>query len=196
MMPGGMTPRGTMPGGMMPGGLSPGGGMPGLRGPGGMLPGGGQTPGGGTSPSPSGYGGSPGGSGGYGDTSGGYGGGQSGGQRGFEVILTASGVPNDGGQVRWPLGIRFLDSAEDQALRQQTEALFQVAAIHTQLGQLNPRLTWELKRAVNDLRSRLQERNDRRPLPWADYQEAQRFLNRLAKAPELLAQVLPTPSGS
>ena len=92
--------------------------------------------------------------------------------------------------------IRFLDSAEDQALRQQTEALFQVAAIHTQLGQLNPRLTWELKRAVNDLRSRLQERNDRRPLPWADYQEAQRFLNRLAKAPELLAQVLPTPSGS
>jgi hypothetical protein len=197
------------------GGMMPGGGMPGSRGSGGMMSGGGQMPGGtrmpagSATPSTYGYGRSAGGYGGYGDASGGYSGGgaemtttrqgsgtsQSPGRSGSAVILTASGVPNDGGQVRWPLGLRLLGSEEAEALRQQTEALFQVAARQAQRGQSNPRLTRELTQAVNDLRGLLRQNNDRSPLPWGAYQDAERFLNRLKKAPELLEQALTAPAG-
>jgi hypothetical protein len=96
--------------------------------------------------------------------------------------------------VRWPLGLRLLGSDEAGALRQQTEALFRVAAARAQFGQVNPRLTRELTRAVSDLRGRLRAEDGRSPLPGAACQEAERFLDRLAKAPGLLEQALTGPA--
>jgi hypothetical protein len=103
-------------------------------------------------------------------------------------------VPNDGGQLRWPLGLRLLGSEEDGALRQQTEALFRVAAAQAQLGRVNPRLTRELTGAVSELRGRLRAEDGRRPLPGAAGREAERFLDRLARAPGLLEQALTGPA--
>src|SRR5262249_27653438 len=117
------------------------------------------------------------------------------GRGGLEAILTASGVPNDGGRVTWPLGLCLLGSEEDEALRQQAEALFEVAARQAQLGQVNPRLTRELTQAVSDLQARLRQNNDRNPLPRGVFDEAERFLNRLKKAPEVLDLALTTPPG-
>ena len=111
------------------------------------------------------------------------------------MILAASGVPNDRGKVTWPLGLRLLDSEEAAALRQQAEALFQVAAMQARLGQINSRLTQELVQAVNELQGQFRVKNNRSPLPRGVSDEAERFLNRLKKAPELLEQALATPQG-
>lgn len=159
-------------------------------------------------PAGAGYGGAP----GYGGAQGGYGSGQSNatgaspgqppsqpsGPSDIEVFLTASGVPNDGGRLKWPFALKIMGAPDDEEMRRRTEALFRVAAMQSQAGQVNPRLTQELTRSVQALRARLRAENDRSVMQPAVLEEAQRFLDRLEHAPELLANTLtvPAPGGT
>jgi plastocyanin len=116
-------------------------------------------------------------------------------ERGPERILAASGVPTEGSRVKWPLGLRLLGSPEAEALKQQAEALFLVAAAQAQLGQVNPGLTRELTRAVQELQDQFREQNRRNPMPHGVSEDTERALTKLKRAPELLEQALTTPAG-
>jgi plastocyanin len=108
-------------------------------------------------------------------------------------VLAASGVPTDGSGLDWPLGLRILAASETDALRAQIDALFQVAALQAAFGQVNPDLLQEASHAVNRLRFLLlKDKEDRFGMPLAVYEESERFLNKLKKAPRtLLAAQLP-----
>jgi plastocyanin len=147
---------------------------------------GGNPPGPGT---PSGPGSTPGGSGG--DATAGKSAGPD-----LDVFLTAAGVPNDGGKLRWPTALRVPGQQEVDDLRRRVESLFQVEAAQARAGRVNPRLTEELTRVVRDLRGRLRAEHERMPMPPASYEEAVRFLDRLEKAASLMENALAIPAGS
>src|SRR5439155_23989265 len=65
-----------------------------------------------------------------------------------ELMLTAIGVPNDQGQVSWPLGFRILRDKESTEVKKQLEGLVQIAAIQGVNGQSNPRLLKEGSRVA------------------------------------------------
>jgi hypothetical protein len=105
--------------------------------------------------------------------------------RAVEVILKASGVPNQKGQVTWPLGLRLL--RVDEQL-QQIEAQLRLAAEQVTAGGANPQLLHELRRNVKALRQVvLADKAERFSLPLAVYEDAERFLDKLTRAPEILA---------
>jgi hypothetical protein len=95
----------------------------------------------------------------------------------LELMLTAIGVPNDQGQVSWPLGFRLLRDKESTEVKKQLEGLVQVAAIQGVNGQSNPRLLKEGSRVAEELRALLYKEEGTMPL--AVYQESARFLARL-----------------
>jgi hypothetical protein len=146
---------------------------------------------------------------GYGGSTGGYGNestrmpvypqgqaiGQQPGLNAVEKILTASGVPNDGGRLQWPLGLRLLGSPDSDRLRRKAEALFQVAAIQGQSGQINPRFTQEIVQTVEELRRQFQVVNDRITLARTTSEEAELFLNRLKTGSQVLEQTMTVGSG-
>jgi hypothetical protein len=106
-------------------------------------------------------------------------------------VLTASGVPNDQGRLRWPLGLEILGGSltghEVNELRAQLSALFQEAAEQAAKGAADPKLLQEITRTVNRLRDLLtRDRRERGRLPGAVYDEAERFLNRLRHAEAVL----------
>jgi hypothetical protein len=107
-------------------------------------------------------------------------------------VLTASGVANDNGRLRWPLGLQILGGPEsahqaDERLRVQLGALFQEAAEQAAKGPADPKLLQEINRAVARLRDLLtQDQEERGRLPRAVYDEAQRFLKQLESAEAVL----------
>jgi hypothetical protein len=110
-------------------------------------------------------------------------------ERALEVILTASGVPNEHGQVTWPLGIRLL-RADSQV--QQLQAQLRLAAEQATAGGANPLLLDEIRLNVEDLRQLLLADKARRSSPsLAVYNEAEDFLQLLKKAPKILAASAP-----
>jgi hypothetical protein len=126
-----------------------------------------------------------GGQGGYG-TGGSTGGGA---RRALEVILKASGVPNDHGQVAWPLGFHLLRA---DAQTQQLEAQLQLAAEQVTAGGANPQLLDEIRLNVEELHQFLLADKERRfSLPLAVYEDAEDFLQKLKKAPKILAASTP-----
>jgi hypothetical protein len=139
-------------------------------------------------------------SGGYGDQgkSGSTGGGDAAGAsassgggsaRALEVILKAGGVPNDRGQVAWPLGLRLL-RADGQL--QQLEAQLQLAAEQVTAGGANPQLLDEIRRNVEALRQLLLADRERRfSMTLAVYEDAERFLQKLQRTPRILAGSAP-----
>jgi hypothetical protein len=138
----------------------------------------------------------PGGEGGYGK-GGSTGGGDSpspaassaGSSRAVEVILKASGVPNRNGRVDWPLGLRLLRVDEQ---RQQLEAQLHLAAEQVTGGGVNPQLLDEIRASVEDLRQLLlADKEQRFSMPLATYEEAERFLGKLKKTPQILAASAP-----
>ena len=129
----------------------------------------------------------------YGDDSYGYGGysgttsGTSVGGSSIGRVLTAAGVPNDGGRLRWPLGLRVVGGQEAGELREQIEALFQYGAEQTQAGPVSPHLVQELARSVGALRQLLRrDREERFSLALTTYEDAERFLGKLDHARKLL----------
>jgi plastocyanin len=111
-------------------------------------------------------------------------------------VLKASGVPNDNGQPRWPLGLCILAAPGADELREQLDALFQVAAIQTLGGPVNPQLAQEMDRAVKKFRRMLlKDKVERFGMTRAVYEESERFLDKLERAEQILTGGLATPAG-
>jgi hypothetical protein len=105
--------------------------------------------------------------------------------RALEVILRASGVPNQNGRVDWPVGLRLL---RDDSLRHQLEAQLQLAVEQVTAGGANPQLLDEIRRNVEALRRHLRADRARRfSMPLAAYEDAERFLQKLMRTPQILA---------
>jgi hypothetical protein len=102
-------------------------------------------------------------------------------------VLTAAGVPNDGGRLEWPVGLRVVGGPAGDELRQQIADLLQQGAGQTQAGSAKPQTAQELARSVQALRKLLlRDRDERFSLALTTYQEAERFLDRLDRAGKLL----------
>jgi plastocyanin len=111
-------------------------------------------------------------------------------------VLTASGVPNDGGRLRWPGGLAAVGGPAGEELRSQIDALLQEGAPQAQAGPANPHLAKELGRSVDALRDLLRrDREERFSLTQASYEDAERFLGKLDHAKKLLAAGLGSPGG-
>ncbi len=114
----------------------------------------------------------------------------------FSSLLTASGVPNENGQLRWPLGLRILAAQETDALREQVNVLFHEAASQAAGGSVNAHLIQELDHAVNRLRTLLlKDKTERLGMPLAVYNESERFLNQLEHGAQVLKAGLGAPGG-
>jgi len=101
--------------------------------------------------------------------------------------LTASGVPNNNGQLRWPLGLTILAAPGADELSAQIGALFEEATRQAAAGPVNPALTDETRQAVQKLRRLLlKEKAERFGMPLTVYQESELFLNKLERAGRLL----------
>jgi hypothetical protein len=109
--------------------------------------------------------------------------------RALEVILKASGVPNQNGKVAWPLAFRLLRA---DSRTEQLEAQLQLAGEQVIAGGANPELLDELRLNIEDLRQFLLADKERRfSLPLASYEDAERFLQKLKKTPKILAVSAP-----
>jgi len=112
-------------------------------------------------------------------------------------LLTASGVPNDNGQLRWPIGLVILAAPGADELGGQIEALFEESARQAASGPVNPVLAEEARHAVQKLRRLLlKDKSERFLMPLTVYQESERFLNKLDHAEQLLRAGLGGPQGS
>jgi hypothetical protein len=111
-------------------------------------------------------------------------------------LLTAVGVPNEGGRLSWPTGLRVLAAPEMEELRTQTEALFRAAAAQAAAGPVSPRTDEELARSVERLRRLLQKDKDEKfALSAAIYEESERFLAKLKRAEATLKEGVGSPGG-
>jgi hypothetical protein len=111
-------------------------------------------------------------------------------------LLTASGVPNDKGQLRWPLGLAILAAPGADDLCEQIDALLEEMAIEAAGGPVSAALAEEAHQAVMKLRRLLlKEKAERFGMPWAVYQESERFLNKLDRAQQFLGTGRATPGG-
>ena len=109
------------------------------------------------------------------------------GEKSTSSLLTASGVPNDKGQLRWPIGLAILAAPGADELCEQIDGLFEELARQAVGGAGNPALAEEVPPAVKDLRRLLlKEKAERFGMPLAVYQESERFLNKLDRAEQLL----------
>ena len=108
-------------------------------------------------------------------------------EKSWSSLLTASGLPNDNGRLRWPLGLRILAAAETDELREQIDALFQEAAGQTAGGSVSSALFQEIQKAVRKFRTLLlKDKAERLGMPLAVYSESEHFLNRLERAAQSL----------
>jgi len=113
----------------------------------------------------------------------------------LSLVLTAAGIPNNGGRFQWPLGLRLVGGTDGDELRQQIEALFQYGAEQTRTGPVSPHLRQEVARSVGALRKiLLRDRDERFSLALTSYEECDRFLAKLDHARKLL-EPDPEPSG-
>jgi hypothetical protein len=96
-------------------------------------------------------------------------------------LLTAAGVPNDRGQIRWPLALKALPPGpETLELRRQLEAHLQVLATELLAGKSDPRLVREANDVVDKLQARLVDRGYL--LASGTYEDGVQFLKKLHKA--------------
>lgn len=108
-------------------------------------------------------------------------------ERSFGRLLTAGGVPNDDGRIRWPIGLRILAGARSKELRDQIDALFQVAAAEIATGTVNPNVSNELTRKLDELhRLLLKDKEERFRMASRTYDQAERFLVKLSAAEKVL----------
>ena len=107
--------------------------------------------------------------------------------KGLSRVLTAAGVPNDGGRLQWPVGLRVVGGPAGDELRRQIDSLLQYGAGQTQAGPVSANLTQELARSVETLRELLRrDREERFSLALTAYDEAERFLVKLDHARKML----------
>jgi hypothetical protein len=107
-------------------------------------------------------------------------------EKNMSRLLAVSGVSNDKGQLRWPVGLTILAAPGADELSKQIDALFDEAAKQAADGSVNPALAEEVRQAVKKLRGLLlKEKAERFGMPLAVYQESERFLNKLDRAEQL-----------
>jgi hypothetical protein len=112
------------------------------------------------------------------------------------ILLTATGVPNDNGQIRWPIGIAILAAPGADNLCDQIEALFQETVRQAAGGLVSPLLAEEARKAVKSLRTLLlKDKDERLGMPLAVYHESERFLDKLDRSLQLLREGMVTPGG-
>jgi len=117
-------------------------------------------------------------------------------QRAISRLLRAAGVPNEGGQVLWPVALHVLPNPHTAELCQQIDALLQEMAIQSASGSVSPRFNEELASAVDSLRKLLlRDREERFSLPATTYDQADQFLARIKHASHLLSEAQPTQGG-
>jgi hypothetical protein len=108
-------------------------------------------------------------------------------EKGVATVLAASGIPMDEGRPVWPLALRILPGPEAQALRGQIDSLLEVAAARAARGEPNTATVEELGKATQHLRKLLlRHREERGGFASRSYEEAGRFLDKLAGAQKLL----------
>jgi hypothetical protein len=118
------------------------------------------------------------------------------GEKSTRSLLTASGVPNDKGQLRWPIGLAILAAPGADELCEQIDGPFAEAARQAAGGPVNAALAEEMRQAVNKLRRLLlKEKAERFGMPLAVYQESERFLDKLDRAEQRLQTGMGTPAG-
>jgi hypothetical protein len=106
------------------------------------------------------------------------------------TLLRAIGVPTRDGQLRWPLALRVLASpaTEERELREQLDALFEVLATHAAYGEVSPALLEEMGQAVKQFRKLVfRDRPERIIFTRAQWNEAERFLDKLEHARQVLS---------
>jgi plastocyanin len=104
-------------------------------------------------------------------------------------VLTALGLRNEGGHLRWPLPLRVLASpgTEERQLREEIDALVELAITQATPSAVNPTLFREMDQALKEYRTlSLRDRPERIVFSRAAWNEAERFLDRLEHARELL----------
>lgn len=103
------------------------------------------------------------------------------------ALLAASGVPTEEGRPVWPVALRVLPGQEAQALRGQIDALLQGADTDAAQGRPNTAAVEELTQATDHFRKLLlRHEEERGVLAKNSYDEAKRFLDKLAGAQKLL----------
>ena len=118
-------------------------------------------------------------------------------EKSMSRLLTAGGVTNDNGQLRWPIGLAILAAPGADELREQIGALFDEAARQAAGGPVDSALPEEVHQAVNNLRRLLlKEKAERFGMSLAVYQESKRFLDRLDRAVQRLRAGIGTPADS
>jgi hypothetical protein len=110
--------------------------------------------------------------------------------RALVLILTASGVPHQNGQIAWPAVLRVLHA---DAQMQRLEAQLQLAAEQVIGGGVNPNLLKEIRSSVEGLRRLVQEDKATRwpSLPAELYDDAERFLQGLGRTPRIAEAAAP-----
>jgi hypothetical protein len=101
-------------------------------------------------------------------------------------ILSAMGVPNEGGQITWPFELRVMGPTEVTGLRTQLEGLLQLVAMQAGSGQVNPRAVDAARQAVNRLDALLLQDKKRGGLGMTSFEDSERFLRQLRHGLELL----------
>jgi hypothetical protein len=115
--------------------------------------------------------------------------------QGLGVALRAAGVPNDDGQIRWPIGLQAIATPGADEVREQLDALLQLAAYQSLTGPVNPEVAQEMGRAIRKLRRLLlKDETERFGLSRFAYDEARKFLDKLERAENMLAASL-APAG-
>jgi hypothetical protein len=96
-------------------------------------------------------------------------------------VLTALGVPNNDGQLAYPLGLQVLQpAAENTKLLDQIETLLQLAVSQEIKGQVNANVILEASAAVDRLQTMLKGRQSN--MMANNYQEAQQYIDKLRHA--------------
>jgi hypothetical protein len=115
-------------------------------------------------------------------------------ERSLARLLTASGVPNDNGHLRWPLGLRILAAPESRELRERIDALFEEAASEAGAGPVAASLIQETDGAIGKFRRLLlKDKTERLGMPLSVYAESERFLDRIQHAEQVLKPGLQVP---
>jgi plastocyanin len=110
-------------------------------------------------------------------------------------LLSANGVPNESGRIRWPIGLSILGDTAAQEQRDQIEVLFQIAAAESMVGPVNANVDRQLTRNLKELRHLLlKDKEERFRMASRTYEEAERFLAKLATAEKTLAAGLESPA--
>jgi hypothetical protein len=103
------------------------------------------------------------------------------------ALLAAGGIPTEESRPAWPLALRILPDQDAQALRGQIDGFLQLVAAQAAQGSASTVVVEELAQSTNHLRKlMLRHREECGGLAEHSYDEARRFLDKVARMAKLL----------